>query len=299
MNIFQLTCFIAVADNLSFARAASQLHVTQPAVTQQIHALEKELNVRLFVRTTRTVRLTEEGSSFLGDARQMVEISDRAKKRFEKPYEGEIQTLSIGCCNYPSLFLLSGALERLAVEFPNVHPRLQVVPFLQIYRALADGGLDAVVSFRESSSMKIPALYRELIKIPAVCVCRAGHPFSKRKSVSLDDLNNEKLVLFTPSRTSPILAELQGRIMGSRAPSEFYFCDSGEAAVVLVSSGFGVSVLPDISMPPSLPVEKIPLDGLPPISFGVYHKALQGNKILKSFVQILRENFMQDGAYRI
>ena len=57
MNVFQMECFLAVAENLNFARAAEQLHVTQPAVTQQIHALERELNVKLFTRTTRTVHL--------------------------------------------------------------------------------------------------------------------------------------------------------------------------------------------------------------------------------------------------
>ncbi|HIU14344.1 MAG TPA: LysR family transcriptional regulator [Candidatus Fimiplasma intestinipullorum] len=67
-----------------------QLHVTQPAVTQQIQSLEKELNVKLFIRTTRTVRLTEEGKVFLNDARQLVAISNRAKKRFENTNGSEI-----------------------------------------------------------------------------------------------------------------------------------------------------------------------------------------------------------------
>ena len=85
MTIFQMECFVAVAENLSFARAAEQLHVTQPAVTQQIHALEKELNVRLLNRSTRSVKLTEEGKIFLQDAKQVVEVSERARKRFENP----------------------------------------------------------------------------------------------------------------------------------------------------------------------------------------------------------------------
>lgn len=67
-----------------------QLHVTQPAVTQQTQSLEKELNVKLFIRTTRTVRLTEEGKVFLNDARQLVAISNRAKKRFENTNGSEI-----------------------------------------------------------------------------------------------------------------------------------------------------------------------------------------------------------------
>ena len=67
-----------------------QLHVTQPAVTQQIQSLEKELNVKLFIRTTRTVRLTEEGKVFLNDARELGAISNRAKKRFENTNGSEI-----------------------------------------------------------------------------------------------------------------------------------------------------------------------------------------------------------------
>ena len=81
-----------------------QLHVTQPAVTQQIQSLEKELNVKLFIRTTRTVRLTEEGKVFLNDARQLVAISNRAKKRFENTNGSEIQILYVGCYHFPMLF---------------------------------------------------------------------------------------------------------------------------------------------------------------------------------------------------
>ena len=63
MNIFQLSCFLAVAEYLNFAKAAQSLHVTHPAVSQQIQSLEKELNTKLFVRTTRTVKLTDEGKA--------------------------------------------------------------------------------------------------------------------------------------------------------------------------------------------------------------------------------------------
>ena len=94
MNTFQLTCFLAVAEYLNFAQAAQQLHVTHPAVSQQIKSLEKELNVTLFQRTTRSVKLTEEGRAFLRDAQQIVAISDRAKKRFDGALPGTIETLA-------------------------------------------------------------------------------------------------------------------------------------------------------------------------------------------------------------
>ena len=82
MNTFQLECFLAVAENLSFARAAQQLHITQPAVTQQIKALEKELNAKLFARSTRSVKLTREGAVFLYDSRHILSIARRMTDRF-------------------------------------------------------------------------------------------------------------------------------------------------------------------------------------------------------------------------
>ncbi len=65
MNIFQLSCFLAVANSLSFARAAEQMNISQPAITHQIKSLESELNVKLFHRSTRLVEITPEGQSFI------------------------------------------------------------------------------------------------------------------------------------------------------------------------------------------------------------------------------------------
>ena len=85
MNTFQLNCFLAVCDSLNFARAAEKLGITQPAVTHQIHTLEDELDVKLFNRSTRSVQLTPAGILFLNDAREILEISMRAKRRFHNP----------------------------------------------------------------------------------------------------------------------------------------------------------------------------------------------------------------------
>lgn len=289
MNVFQMECFLAVAENLNFARAAEQLHVTQPAVTQQIHTLEKELNVKLFTRTTRTVKLTEQGKTFVNDAQQMVAISERAKKRFETASDKEIEILSIGCYNYPCLFLMADVLRELAAEYPYVHPRLQVIPFQHIYRLLDEGDLDAVVGFKEVDAMKISAQYREVKKMGLVCICSPDNPLSARENVTAADLKSEKLVLFSPAKASVHIARIQGELMGERVPSEFYFCDSAEAITVLVEAGYGVSVLPELFMPEGIPVARIPFQEAEPVSFGVYYKSLQGKPMLKAFIKKMKE----------
>lgn len=291
VNTFQLSCFLAVAEYLSFAQAAQALHVTHPAVSQQIQSLEKELNVKLFQRTTRSVRMTEEGKAFWRDAQQIVALSDRAKKRFESAIESNIETLAIGFYNFPCMFFVSDALEQLRTLRPELHPRLQTIPFQHIYRMLEEGDLDAVVGFRESSKMKIHAQYKEITTVPLVCLCSCKHPLAGRAEVTLEDLKEERLAVFLPAKATISIAQTQGQLVGNRPPSEFYFCESAEAITVLVTAGYGVSVLPDYLVPDSPLLCKIPLRDTEPLSFGVYYNTLQGNPSLKAFIQCAKEHF--------
>ena len=291
MNTFQLSCFLAVAEYLNFAKAAQSLHVTHPAVSQQIQSLERELNVKLFQRTTRSVKLTEAGEAFLNDARQMVAISERAKKRFSSADARSIETLALGLYNFPCLFLLSDALAQLRMDRPALHPRLQVIPFQHIYRLLEEGDLDAVVGFKETSAVKISALYRELTKAPVVCVCPSRHPLAGRTAVTPEDLKQERLVLLVPPRISPAVAHLQGQLMEERPPSAFYFCESSEAITALVTAGYGVSVLPDLLVPEMPRISRVPLAGVAPVSFGIYYKSVQGKPALKALLARAKEFF--------
>lgn len=290
MNEFQLSCFLAVADCLNFARAAEQLHVTQPAVTQQIHSLEKELNTQLFKRTTRTVKLTEAGFLFLEDARHIVALANRARKRFESPYGlTEVQTLAIGCYSYAQLFILLPALRQLALRYPDLHPRLRVVPFQHLYRLLEEDDVDAVIAFREPDVKKIAAAYREIIRVPVACVCPANSPLSQREQVTLDDLREEKLVLLDPARSQADVARIQWNLMEGRQFSDFYFADSAEGVVIFVESGLGISILPTLSIPPDRALVQVPIQGVEPVSFGIYYKSEQQNVPLRDLIQLLRE----------
>lgn len=126
MNTFQLVCFLTAAEHLNFTKAAEVPHVTQPAVGQQIHSLENELGVKLFTRTTRSVKLTREGKRFISDANQIVSISERAKKHFASTSTDEIEHLAIGCESFPFMYQMIGVLENLKEKRPGIHPELQI-----------------------------------------------------------------------------------------------------------------------------------------------------------------------------
>lgn len=291
MNTFQLSCFLAVAEYLNFAQAAQALHVTHPAVSQQIKSLEKELGARLFERTTRSVRLTEAGMAFLPDAQQIVALSQRAARRFGSGPDKPMETLAVGCYSFACMILMSGALERLRGIRPELHPLLRTIPFLHIYQLLERGDLDAVVGFREAPGAKISAKFREFSKVPMMCVCAATHPLAGAGEVRMEDVKEEKLALFLPPKGMLPIVRLQGQLMGHRPPSEFYFCESVESIMVLVTAGYGISVLPDCLIPDTPMISKIPLQDVEPVSFGVYYNSLQGKPALKAFLQCAKEAF--------
>ena len=126
-----------------------------------------------------------------------------------------------------------------------------------------------------------------------MCVCSCRHPLSERTEITLDDLRNERLALFVPSKASVYIAQLQRQLMSDRPPSEFYFCESAEAITVLVTAGYGISILPDFLVPDIPLISKIPLTDIEAVSFGVYYKSVQGNPALKAFLQCTKECFMK------
>lgn len=287
MNTFQLTCFLAVAETLNFAQAAELRGITQPAITRQIQTLEAELDVKLFHRTTRSVRLTREGHLFLNDARNIVTIAERAAKRFHDPANRENQTLSIGCHIHGHMFLLSDVLRRMAVSYPELSPQLQVIPFKYLYRLLLEDNVDVVMAFQENSIKKMPFTYKELGKIRIAGYCSPDHPLARHTSLTVPDLKQERLILHDPRQTPESIAKLQLQFM--ETASNFLFCDSEEAAITLAQAGYGVAFLPGMLNRQSTSLVRIPMNDLAPLSFGLHYKTLSSHPLLKDFVHIAQE----------
>ena len=293
MNTFQLSCFLAVAENLNFARAAKELNISQPAVTHQIRSLEEELNVKLFRRNTRLVELTYFGNLFLNDAREIVALADRAKKRLEHLPEQEILPFSIGCGSAIPMFLFAPVLKEMARIYPGLRPQIHTIPFVSIFRLLDDEAIDAAAGFEETDSRKVRGTYRELTKVPVVCLCAKDGTLSGRQTVSLSDLKEEKIILTRPMLLPGQVARLQNLVMEGRSPSDLYFSESVESCMILAKAGMGVTILPEIFAPREERLSVIPVSGTPPISFGLYYKTLQGNGPLKDFIRLSKEYFQE------
>ena len=291
MNTFQLTCFLTVAETLSFAKAAKQLNVTQPAVTHQIHSLEEELNAQLFKRTTRSVEITQEGLIFLNDAKNVLNIITLAKKRFEEPVVDERQFFSIGCHSHNEMRLLPDILRKMAQSCKTLHPIFQVAPFQHIYQLLEEEAVDVILAFREKGPKKGENIYKELAQVPVAGVLPAGHPLAEKDVLARDDLQTERLIMVEPQRCPDSLNAVQHELTTGRTVSELFICGSADACTTLAEAGFGIAVQPDFPALRDPALAYVPIADMEPLSYGIYYKSVTGKPLLKVFLQLCKEYF--------
>ena len=161
MELRLLRYFVAVAEELHFARAAERLHIAAPSLSQQIKSLEASLGTPLFVRDRRHVELTPAGRMLLPDAREILELSARAQRRLA----GATGPLRVGYVSWlPEQLTASAALDIRIDEW--------VMPsHVQIARVL-DGGLDAAVAWAGSRDERLD--FRLLWPEPLLAVTSAG-----------------------------------------------------------------------------------------------------------------------------
>lgn len=187
-----ISYFVATAEELHFRRAAERLGIAQPALSRAIQALEAELDVRLFVRSNRKVRITDAGRIFLDHAREVLGALDRGLEDVRRTKDGRAGFLSLGYTD----FSIVGALPEILKQFRERQPGIRLnishgVTLAQLQR-LKEGALD--VGF-VTGPINQEGLDQRIIQSEAfVCVCSDTHPLAKRQSVTLADLEHEDFV---------------------------------------------------------------------------------------------------------
>lgn len=293
MTIFQVECFLAVAEFLNFAKAAEQMNISQPAITRQIQSLETELGGKLFQRSTRVVRLTENGHIFMVEAQTMVAAAQRSIRRFSMNDREEILDFDIGCSNSLQLSLMEDVLQKLHELHPSIHPRIHIMREPYFTEQLDEETIEIAIGF-QFLNISTSLQYRELTKTPFACICRKDSPLASLEKLSKKDLDPYPMVLLSLSTAPQALISSQRNLANKKKPSQLYFCRSIESAMLLVKTGFGICLLPDIYTPNDEALTKIPLwtgSHNPQFSFGLFYKTTQGKPIMRDFIRLITARF--------
>ncbi len=183
----QLRVFLTTAETLNFTRAAKQLHMSQPSVTQHIRLLEAQLNAPLFVRSGRKVQLTETGIALIPLARQIVSLSLRTEEVMSSLQTEIHGQLIIACTTTPGKYILPILLAEFIRQYPLVRAVCDVVSRMQAFEMLQQGSVHFAFSNSvEEFDQNIE--FRKFLSDPVVLIVPLQHPWARRGEVEPAEL---------------------------------------------------------------------------------------------------------------
>ncbi len=291
MELRHLRDFVAVAEDQSFTRAAAKLHVTQPALTRQIKNLEEEIQARLFDRVKGHVSLTEEGKSFLINARRALALIAESVQELQRSGRSESGQLNIGYVANTHCHLLPASLA----EYRRVHPQVALNLFDMTCAAQLDalktGHIDlGFVGMRES--LMSTGLQGECIARYEVLVALARkNPLSTKSSVRLKELEN----LFFAGLSEdayPGSREWIRRICSQEgfAPRILEELNGQPAVLRFVADALGVALLPEqITVLPHRGVVFRPLKPRVTIESCIAWRPDNSSTLLARYIEIVKK----------
>lgn len=243
MELRQVHYFVVVAKRLSFTNAAEELGVAQPALSQQIRGLERELGVTLLARTSRRVMLTDAGGVFLRRAEQLMADANRARLEMEE-FAGLVQgKVTIGVV--PNLGTVW--LARLLSAFHNRYPGIEIIlvedTTMDLLNALNRGQIDLALLHDSAEGTPASIATYPLFSEELVVGLSGDHPLASRSDVSLQELRDESWIMI---KTGSIIRQSLHTAMSAAGFSPRILCETGSSTTIcaLVSAGLGVSILP-------------------------------------------------------
>lgn len=242
MELQQLRYVVEVAASSSFTRAAERCFVTQSALSHQIATLERELGQRLFVRSSRSVRLSEAGEAFLPHARTALQAAEQAKEDAAAVRGDVVGTLRLGVIPTVTAVNVPALLVAYRTAHPSARVELRVGNSDALTAAVRAGELDvALLGLREGLVPKGVAS-SVLSTDDLVAVLHPGHAFAERASVDLRDLADMTFADF-PAATSG-RAQSDAAFAAAGVSRDVAFeADSAELLLGLVAAGLAVTLL--------------------------------------------------------
>ena len=252
MDLRHLRSFVAVAEELSFRRAAERLHLSQPPLSRQIKTLEQELGVRLLERDRGSrVCLTEAGKSFLSDARQALASAAAARSRAQDAARDARSQLKLG--NVAALS--TGVLPPLLRAFREHHPQVEV-SLLEMTRpmqlaALSEGRIHAGIFPDLGAPLDRHFQSMPLYTCPMVAVLPVEHPLANevKASISVHRLAGQTLLILSPETSPGYVERLNDLCVAANfTPAATHPVEGPANLLGMVAAGYGVAIMPEVVM---------------------------------------------------
>lgn len=239
----QIQCFVTVAEELHFGRAAQRLQMTQPPLSRQIQKLEKAIGVTLLARDNRSVALTGAGEAFLTEAYQLLNLVEGAGDLARRVEAGTAGVVRLGFTAVSAISVLGPLLRRLAAELPDVevllHERVTGAQIEGIARGELDIGLGR-------PPFTTPGLRSSVVlREPLMAVVPADHRLARiSRPLAPPDFEGERVIEYHPQQAR-YFHDLAARFLSSRPPSNDQRVHQILTATLLVEAERGLAFAPE------------------------------------------------------
>lgn len=291
MDLRHLRYFVAVVEEKSFLRAAERLHISQPPLSTQIKDLERNLDATLLDRSPRGVELTAAGRVFYAEARAILARVEHAKIAAHRAAHGEEGTLAVGFISIADFSVLPPALRQFRVRFPGVDVQLhELTTDAQIRELLAER-IDVGIALAPVEDQNLTFVPLHVEKL--VVAIPSDHKLAQKGGVvRLRDLAEEQFVL-VPRSLAPGLHDLMLAFCRDCGfvPQVTQYAKQMQTVISLVSSGFGVALVPEsLQNLHRTGVKYLQIsESGPDIQVGIIFRRNDRNPVIHSFLACIRE----------
>ncbi|MBC9225609.1 LysR family transcriptional regulator [Aeromicrobium sp. 636] len=245
MRLEQLEYVRAVGEHGSLRRAGEHLHVSLPALSEAVTKLERELGVTLLDRHRSGTRINATGRELLPRILEVLDSADRLRSaaRGESQFHRPVR---VGSVYFGVTAIVLPAMRSHEVDHQHTSVDLRQLRHEEVNDGLRDGSLDiGLISLLPGDDVHPDLVATELVHGRPVAVLPGGAPLARKERVSVDDLRQE---VFVGARAGYLMHRVAQRVFGDSPPLTWHTADSADVCKQMVSSGIGVSLMPDFAL---------------------------------------------------
>lgn len=292
MNIEQLRCFIILSETLSFSHTAEIVNLTQPAVTHQIKKLENALKFQLFNRTKQSISLTDEGSAFYVEIKDVV---DRLQIAIDKTRMMKDKVFNVIKIGYEGHNVEMNKLPVIINQFKKFYPHSRFLVFKSNHKerrtALLNHKYDLILTTRDDIENDDGVIYKEIISAGLTCMMSKTHKLSAEAIITPEHIKNENIILFDPVRGPRGINLIQSDLIRCLPDACFTYSDSEISAMILIQSHEGVAIMPSFCQSGIKGVLQIPYESEGKLSYGVAYMKDRSDEKIKKLSRLLQNGF--------
>jgi DNA-binding transcriptional LysR family regulator len=259
LNAHQLNVYLVAAETLNFTQAAQILQMTQPSVSQHIQALEEHFGVELFIRSGRSLELTDAGKELIPLAREFIYLSTHIEEMMASIKGDVCGHLQLSCSTTVGRYILPNILSAFSKSYPQVRSTCQITSQSRALQLLCEGKVHLAMT--SSPEMIKDAEYRHLVTDQILLITHSDHPWAK--SGVIDPTELYKAVFVLPEERSECHRAVQEALSGIGVSiyqlNSPIILGNAESIALAVQQGLGVGFVPRIV------VEKLILDKVVPV----------------------------------